>query len=72
MNDQIVSFVGSHLDVVPANAEKGWDRDPFKLFIDGDDLYGRGTTDCLGKTHTLSSGSKLLIHMLCYFSETEL
>ena len=53
MNDQIVSFVGSHLDVVPANAEKGWDRDPFKLFIDGDDLYGRGTTDCLGKTHSL-------------------
>ena len=29
--------------MVPANPEK-WDRDPFKLFIEGDDLYGRGTT----------------------------
>ena len=42
-----MSFVGSHLDVVPANPDT-WEHDPFKLKIEGDKLYGRGTTDCLG------------------------
>eukprot|EP00042_Codosiga_hollandica_P008854 m.20338 g.20338 ORF g.20338 m.20338 type:complete len:435 (-) comp31927_c0_seq1:151-1455(-) len=42
-----VSFVGSHLDVVPADP-KNWNVDPFKLTIKGDQLFGRGTTDCLG------------------------
>lgn len=45
--DKICSFVGSHLDVVPAIAAD-WERDPFKLSVEGDMLYGRGTTDCLG------------------------
>lgn len=44
---KICSFIGSHLDVVPADP-KGWERDPFKLVREGDLLYGRGTTDCLG------------------------
>lgn len=44
---EICSFVGSHMDVVPADA-KGWDRDPFTLTVEGNLLYGRGTTDCLG------------------------
>jgi len=44
---QVCSFVGSHLDVVPANPQN-WDRDPFTLVREGDLLYGRGTTDCLG------------------------
>lgn len=51
--DGIVSFVGSHLDVVPADP-KGWDRDPFILEQDGDMLYGRGTTDCLGHVALLT------------------
>ena len=42
-----IGFVGSHLDVVPADPET-WERNPFKLSIEGDKLYGRGTTDCLG------------------------
>ena len=42
-----MGFIGSHLDVVPANPET-WERDPFKLTREGDKLYGRGTTDCLG------------------------
>lgn len=42
-----VAFVGSHLDVVPANPET-WKRNPFALTVEGDELYGRGTTDCLG------------------------
>lgn len=45
--DKVCSFVGSHLDVVPANPQN-WERDPFKLTVQGDSLYGRGTTDCLG------------------------
>lgn len=51
--DNIVSFVGSHLDVVPANPAN-WDRDPFTLFRDGDLLFGRGSTDCLGHVALLT------------------
>jgi len=41
-----VAFVGSHFDVVPADPES-WEMDPFSLTIDGEKLFGRGTTDCL-------------------------
>jgi acetylornithine deacetylase len=51
--DRVVSFVGSHMDVVPADA-KSWERDPFKLIKEGDMLYGRGTTDCLGHVAMLT------------------
>ncbi|MQL88898.1 hypothetical protein Taro_021462 [Colocasia esculenta] len=44
---KILSFVGCHMDVVPANPDD-WDFDPFSLSVDGDQLRGRGTTDCLG------------------------
>jgi acetylornithine deacetylase len=48
------SFIGSHMDVVPANPET-WQRDPFALEFDGTDkLYGRGTTDCLGHVALIS------------------
>jgi acetylornithine deacetylase len=52
-NGEVVSFVGSHLDVVPAS-ETGWDRYPFSLIQEGDKLYGRGTTDCLGHVALLT------------------
>ena len=42
-----VSFVGCHMDVVPANPDD-WDFNPFELSINGDELRGRGVTDCLG------------------------
>jgi len=42
-----IGLIGSHMDVVPAVAEN-WERDPFHLTVEGDKLYGRGTTDCLG------------------------
>lgn len=45
--NKVVSFVGMHMDVVPADC-KTWDFCPFKLTIEGDQLRGRGTTDCLG------------------------
>lgn len=51
--DQICSFVGSHLDVVPADASN-WTRNPFELTVEGDHLYGRGTTDCLGHVAMLT------------------
>jgi acetylornithine deacetylase len=45
--ERTIGFVGSHMDVVPANPET-WKRDPFELTVEGDKLFGRGTTDCLG------------------------
>lgn len=45
--NETLAFVGSHMDVVPANPES-WERNPFELSVEGDKLYGRGTTDCLG------------------------
>mmetsp|Transcript_77848 Transcript_77848/g.176041 ORF Transcript_77848/g.176041 Transcript_77848/m.176041 type:complete len:531 (-) Transcript_77848:84-1676(-) len=48
-----VSFIGSHFDVVPAEPES-WDKDPFSLTVEGDNLYGRGTTDCLGHVALLT------------------
>ncbi|TFJ85460.1 hypothetical protein NSK_002970 [Nannochloropsis salina CCMP1776] len=46
-SEATTAFVGSHMDVVPANPE-GWERNPFELTREGDMLFGRGTTDCLG------------------------
>lgn len=57
--NKVVSFVGSHMDVVPANPEE-WERDPFSLTIDGDKLYGRGVTDCLGHVALLTEFFKSL------------
>ncbi len=48
-----VSFVGSHMDVVPANPEE-WKRNPFELTVEGDVLHGRGVTDCLGHVAMLT------------------
>jgi len=59
---KILSFVGSHLDVVPANPET-WEVPPFHLTRDGDKLYGRGTTDCLGHV-------ALLTDLLCTIGQT--
>jgi acetylornithine deacetylase len=46
-NAPYVSFVGCHLDVVPANPDD-WDFNPYELSVNGDELRGRGVTDCLG------------------------
>eukprot|EP01094_Clydonella_sp_ATCC50884_P000867 TRINITY_DN10648_c0_g1_i1.p1 TRINITY_DN10648_c0_g1~~TRINITY_DN10648_c0_g1_i1.p1 ORF type:complete len:453 (-),score=150.12 TRINITY_DN10648_c0_g1_i1:72-1430(-) len=46
----VVSFVGSHMDVVMADPAR-WKRNPFKMVRDEEDpdiIHGRGTTDCLG------------------------
>ena len=46
-DERTICFGGSHFDVVPANPTE-WKYDPFKLTVENDNLYGRGTTDCLG------------------------
>jgi acetylornithine deacetylase len=48
-----VAFVGAHLDVVPADPAD-WERPPFELQVEGDRLYGRGVTDCLGHVAVLT------------------
>jgi acetylornithine deacetylase len=48
-----VAFVGAHLDVVPADPQE-WQRPPFELQVEGDRLYGRGVTDCLGHVAVLT------------------
>jgi len=55
-----IGFIGSHLDVVPANPEE-WERDPFVMTVEGDRCYGRGTTDCLGHVALISC----LLKKLC-------
>lgn len=57
--EKIVSFVGMHLDVVPANPSD-WEFDPFSLSIEGDRLQGRGTTDCLGHVALIAEIMKKL------------
>lgn len=51
IHDKTITFMGSHMDVVPAKTSE-WEKDPFILTQElvGDDLKlgGRGTTDCLG------------------------
>eukprot|EP00123_Amoebidium_parasiticum_P015306 comp22886_c0_seq1/m.36173 comp22886_c0_seq1/g.36173 ORF comp22886_c0_seq1/g.36173 comp22886_c0_seq1/m.36173 type:complete len:441 (-) comp22886_c0_seq1:546-1868(-) len=48
-----IGFVGSHLDVVTAH-EENWSFPAFELTIEGDELRGRGTTDCLGHVALLT------------------
>jgi succinyl-diaminopimelate desuccinylase len=42
-----ICFAG-HVDVVPPMNEELWNYDPFKLTIDEEKLYGRGTVDMKG------------------------
>ena len=51
--NRAVAFVGAHLDVVPADPAE-WQRPPFELQIEGERLYGRGVTDCLGHVAVLT------------------
>jgi len=57
----MVSFVGAHMDVVPAGNPETWTKCvPFKLTVDGDTLWGRGVTDCLGHVATITCLFKAL------------
>ena len=66
------------MDVVPANPET-WERDPFKLTVEGDRLFGRGTTDCLGHVALMTTlfsqiaelKPKLKTSLTCVFIASE-
>lgn len=68
-----ITFAGSHMDVVPADpTDKKWKYNPFELTVDGDFLYGRGTTDCLGHVALLTNllidlavKKPVLTHSIC-------
>ncbi|MDD9939113.1 MAG: acetylornithine deacetylase [Myxococcales bacterium] len=38
-------LISGHLDVVPYQDQPGWTQDPLALTLDGDHVYGRGTSD---------------------------
>lgn len=40
--------ISGHLDTVPYAGQPGWNRDPLKLGVDADRVWGRGTTDMKG------------------------
>lgn len=42
-----ICFAG-HLDVVPEGKKELWNSDPYKMKIDGNTVYGRGTVDMKG------------------------
>src|SRR5271156_3259977 len=55
-------IISGHVDTVPFDGQPGWEREPLKLEVAGDRIYGRGTTDmkgfiaqCLDAAHTLDS-----------------
>jgi acetylornithine deacetylase len=41
-------IITGHLDTVPVEGQPGWERDPFKMEIDGDRIFGRGSSDMKG------------------------
>ena len=40
--------ISGHLDTVPYAGQPGWTRDPLKLGVDADRVWGRGTSDMKG------------------------
>jgi acetylornithine deacetylase len=41
-------IISGHVDTVPFAGQPGWDRDPLKMELAGDRIFGRGTTDMKG------------------------
>jgi acetylornithine deacetylase len=41
-------IISGHIDTVPFEGQPGWTRNPLGLEIDGDRVYGRGTSDMKG------------------------
>ncbi|MGH7923978.1 MAG: M20 family metallopeptidase [Candidatus Binatus sp.] len=56
-------IISGHVDTVPYEGQPGWEREPLKLEVAGEKVYGRGTTDmkgfiaqCLDAARTLDPG----------------
>ncbi len=41
-------IISGHIDTVPFDGQPGWTREPLKADLEGDRLYGRGTSDMKG------------------------
>jgi acetylornithine deacetylase len=41
-------IITGHLDTVPVEGQPGWQRDPLKMELDGDRIFGRGSSDMKG------------------------
>jgi len=41
-------IITGHLDTVPVEGQPGWEHDPFKMEIDGNRIFGRGSSDMKG------------------------
>jgi acetylornithine deacetylase len=41
-------IITGHLDTVPVEGQPGWEHDPLKMEIDGDRIFGRGSSDMKG------------------------
>src|SRR5260370_25721791 len=38
-------IISGHLDTVPVEGQPGWVRDPFRMELTDDQIFGRGTSD---------------------------
>jgi acetylornithine deacetylase len=41
-------ILSGHIDTVPFAGQPGWTREPLQMAVDGDRIYGRGTSDMKG------------------------
>ncbi|MGQ9706500.1 MAG: ArgE/DapE family deacylase [bacterium] len=53
--------LNGHIDVVPPTS--GWTRDPFKMVIDGDRIYGRGCADMKGTIASMLTAIRVISDM---------
>ncbi|MCD6579119.1 M20 family metallopeptidase [bacterium] len=53
-------FSAGHIDVVPAGNEKLWKYPPFEGHVEGNIMYGRGTTDNKGPLAALFIAAKVI------------
>jgi len=70
-------IISGHVDVVPFDGQPGWKREPLKLELEGERIYGRGTADmkgfiaqCLDASRTLDS-AKLKHPLVFVFTASE-
>jgi acetylornithine deacetylase len=70
-------IISGHVDTVPYDRQPGWEREPLKLEIAGERIYGRGTADmkgfiaqCLDAARTLDA-TKLRRPLVFVFTASE-
>ncbi|HUO05511.1 MAG TPA: M20 family metallopeptidase [Candidatus Binataceae bacterium] len=70
-------IISGHVDTVPFEGQPEWDREPLKLAVEGDRIFGRGTSDmkgfiaqCLDAARTLDA-AKLKRPLVFAFTASE-